>query len=165
MVGGFFCAVWSVCLASSRCTRFVRLRVKQLEVCVSKLCRTARRVIIEVVVAKLDNWRRAISGKVDFKPNRKKGFGQLQLWKQVAHYRRLNSSNLIDLARSTSPYHMLCWGSYFLSNLGKSQLSNNKIVVVQTHFSWFVKIPLSGKEPPPVVQFCHDYFDDNTTSC
>ena len=27
--------------------------------------------------------------------------------KKAAHYRRLNSSNLIDLARSTSPYHSL----------------------------------------------------------
>ena len=27
--------------------------------------------------------------------------------KKAAHYRRLNSSNLIDLARSASPYHSL----------------------------------------------------------
>ena len=39
----------------------------------SKLCRAACRVVVEVVVAKLDNWRRAISGKADFKPNRKMG--------------------------------------------------------------------------------------------
>ena len=52
--------------------------MKQLEACVSKLCRAACRVVVEVVVAKLDNWRRAISGKADFKPNRKNGFGQSQ---------------------------------------------------------------------------------------
>ena len=63
MKGGFFCAVWAVCLASSRCARFVRLRVKQLEACVSKLCRAACRVVVEVVVAKLDNWWRLFSGK------------------------------------------------------------------------------------------------------
>ena len=52
--------------------------MKQLEACVSKLCRAARRVVVEVVVAKSDNWRRAISGKEVFKLNRKNGFGQLQ---------------------------------------------------------------------------------------
>ena len=56
MKGGFYCAVWVVYLASSRCERFVRLRVKQLEACMSKLCRAARRVVVEVVVAKLDNY-------------------------------------------------------------------------------------------------------------
>ena len=78
-MGVFFRAVWLARSSSARCARFVRLRVKQLEACVSKLCRAARLVVIEVVVAKLDNWRRAISGKADFKPNRKNGFGQLQL--------------------------------------------------------------------------------------
>ena len=44
----------------------------------SKLCLAACRVVVEVVVAKLDNWRRAVSGKAVFKLNRKNGFGQLQ---------------------------------------------------------------------------------------
>ena len=46
----------------------------------SKLCRAACRAVVEVGVAKLDNWWRAISGKADFKPNTKNGFGQLQLF-------------------------------------------------------------------------------------
>ena len=79
MKGDFFRAVWAVCLASSRCARFVRLRVKQLEACVSKLCRAACRVVVEVVVAKLDNWWRLFSGKAKFRRIRKNGFGRLHL--------------------------------------------------------------------------------------
>ena len=48
----------------------------------SKLCRAACRVVVEVVVAKLDNWRRAILGKAVFKLNRKNGFGQLHKMSQ-----------------------------------------------------------------------------------
>ena len=73
MKGGFFRAVWAVCLASSRCARFVRLRVKQLEACVSKLCRAACRVVVEVVVTKLDNWWRLFSGKQNLDESGKMG--------------------------------------------------------------------------------------------
>ena len=58
MVGGFFCAVWwRVCLALSRCARFVRLRVKQLEAYVSKLCRVACRPIVEAI---MENCQQAV---------------------------------------------------------------------------------------------------------
>ena len=57
--------------------------MKQLKACVSKLCRATCRVVVEVVVAKLDNWRRLFSGKAKFGQNRKNGFGRLQSNNQI----------------------------------------------------------------------------------
>ena len=52
------------------------------EACVSNLCRAACRVVVEVVVAKLDNWRRLFSGKAKFGRIRKNGCGRLQFVSQ-----------------------------------------------------------------------------------
>ena len=63
-MGGFFCAVWAVCLASSRCARFVRLRVKQLEACVSKSWRATYRKIRQLARSKSGKLRLNFWGKL-----------------------------------------------------------------------------------------------------
>ena len=50
---------------------------------------------------------------------------------KAAHYRRLNSSNLIDLARSTSPYHSLLTNA-LLRKLLFVQLREIATVLLQT---------------------------------
>ena len=50
-MGGFFRAVWAVCLASSRCARFVRLRVEALSGSLSCRRRSSRGKIGQLVEA------------------------------------------------------------------------------------------------------------------
>ena len=80
----------------------------------SKLCRAARRVVVEVVVAKLDNWRRLFSGKAKFGRIRKNEFGRTQ-------FLCLDSRDLPQLAKNDFPLKALVEAHEEVLSLGLNQ--------------------------------------------
>ena len=72
----------------------------------SKLCRATCRVVVEVVVAKLDNWLRHFSGIAKFSRIRKNEFGRLQMNKPRLHQRGFCVTHL---------WHLIY---YYVENIG-----------------------------------------------